>query len=336
MAPVRLRTAGRVFGWSPAAASGPGSVGAGVVARFVGLVFAAGAVFVLRRARTGRGAAPAASTAVSGVPDGDWSARSGAVNSGATAVLRLVAGAFRAVGAVFFSAFSAGARRARFGAAPPTGVAVAGGVPSGAPSAGSGARTGTSDAGIGSAVPAAAGRSAVAGPAAGVPESVVLGAAGSPTDVPGPVVAGSVAGRGRGAGGTSAAGVGGWKRTLGAAPRARLRGGAWFVSSPASVDGGSGVGGGLKVGRGERLRRALAGGSRRGGSLGGCSCISMERSRGRDLAHGDDAAGSAGCRYPLCPRRVWTCILGRGDLRATEETSPSLVYGAALLMRLGF
>jgi hypothetical protein len=39
---------------------------------------------------------------------------------------------------------------------------------------------------------------------------------------------------------------------------------------------------------------------------------------------------------PLCAALTGSGILKRRQLRAAVETSPSLVYGAALLMRLGF
>lgn len=145
-------------------------------------------------------------------------------------------------------------------------------------------------------VPESAGAARLAG---GVPESPVEapGAACSAV-VPGSAGEGSAAGRGRGVGGASAAGVGGWKTTVGAARRGRRGAGASLAAFSAA---GSGAGGGLKVGRGERLRRALGAGSRRGGSLGGCSCIPMERSRGRDLAHDQDTVTGVGFDSRFAP-----------------------------------
>ncbi|MEU5528848.1 hypothetical protein ABZ744_18065 [Micromonospora chersina] len=157
-------------------------------------------------------------------------------------------------GVVFFAA---GARRGRFGASSSTGSSITG--------------------------------SAAEGAAGG----------GGPAGVPGSALAVTSAdGRGRGGAGTSAAGSvacagsGGWKRTVGAALVRRRRGGVSPVTSP-RAGSGSGAGGGVKVGLVERLRRVWAAGSRRGGSLGGCSCISMERRPERDVAHDENAGGGA-------------------------------------------
>ncbi|RKN46198.1 hypothetical protein D7223_14785 [Micromonospora endolithica] len=68
-------------------------------------------------------------------------------------------------------------------------------------------------------------------------------------------------------------GSGGWKRTVGAGFARRV--GRLAVSGSGSGSGGAG--GGVKAAFGER-RRPPAAGSRRVGSLDGCSCISMERS----------------------------------------------------------
>lgn len=89
--------------------------------------------------------------------------------------------------------------------------------------------------------------------------------------------------------GRGRSGSGGWNSTAGAALARRGRGVAGAAAG-AAVDSvgstgtagssaavGSATVGALKVARGER-RRARSAGSRRVGSLGGCSCISMERS----------------------------------------------------------
>ncbi|MFG1658104.1 hypothetical protein ACGFIY_16405 [Micromonospora chersina] len=171
---------------------------------------------------------------------------------------------FRAAEVVFFVAevaffagvvFAAGARRGRFGASSSTGSPITG--------------------------------SAAEGVAGG----------GGPAGVPGsaPPAVTSADGRGRGGAGTWAAGSvacagsGGWKRTVGAALARRGRGVSPVTSARAGS--GSGAGGGVKVGLVERLRRVWAAGSRRGGSLGGCSCISMERRPERDVAHDENAGG---------------------------------------------
>ncbi|MBM0258442.1 hypothetical protein [Micromonospora sp. 4G55] len=95
---------------------------------------------------------------------------------------------------------------------------------------------------------------------------------------------------GRGWRGSGCSGVGGWNRTAGAAFAGRRFPGAASVPSswpgPAALGG---AGGGVKVAFGER-RRAPSAGSRRGGSLGVCSCMSMERSRERDGAHGENTS----------------------------------------------
>ncbi|WP_189197581.1 hypothetical protein [Micromonospora fulviviridis] len=190
---------------------------------------------------------------------------SGALVSGAAGAVGIaisgVAGAsgavvdFRAAEVAFFAGaafFAAGARRGRFGASSITGWSITGSL------------------------------------------SAAMARRGEPAGVPGSALpaATSADGRGRGAAGTSAAGgvacagSGGWKRTVGAAFARLGRGG---VSPATSAGAGSGAGGGVKVGLAERLRRAWTAGSRRGGSLGGCSCISMERRPERDVAHDENA-----------------------------------------------
>jgi hypothetical protein len=90
--------------------------------------------------------------------------------------------------------------------------------------------------------------------------------------------------------GSGRSGSGGWKSTVGAAFTRRGRG-----APPSARSAGSGVagsGGGVKVAFGER-RRAPSAGSRRFGSLGGCSCISMEPSPDRAVAQRWSAATPA-------------------------------------------
>ncbi|MBM0276999.1 hypothetical protein JM949_17130 [Micromonospora sp. STR1s_6] len=126
-------------------------------------------------------------------------------------------------------------------------------------------------------------------------------------------------------------GSGGWKSTGGAALARR---GRWDAAAAAggaavSADCSAAVGacpaaigpcpagtGGVKVARGER-RRARSAGSRRGDSLGGCSCISMKRSPDHDAAQRENTgADDPGGRTPevvllpvgadLYPRARWS------------------------------
>ena len=253
------------------------------------------------------------------VPSGCRSARAGSValiavscfGGDAFRVAFLTAGAaffgaaFFATGAAFLAA---GARRVRFDVSSPaggdadsaggsaalrcpavTGLSSAGSVPS--PALGGGSAAVVPE-GVAEVPGVACSDGGVPGPSA-----EACGVARSP-GVPGSAGEGSTAGRGRGAGGASAVGAGGWKTTVGAARRGRLGVGVSLVAAPAA---GSATCGGLNVGRGERLRRALGAGSRRGGSLGGCSCISMERSRGSDPAHDENAVEAAGPIVALPP-----------------------------------
>ncbi|MFG3601523.1 hypothetical protein [Micromonospora chersina] len=245
--------------------------------RFVGAAFFTGALVLFRACLVGVDSAGSAAGSVAALPDASLS--TGAVISGtfisgglmsatAGAVSVVISGAAGAVdfcaAEVFFFAevaffagvvfFAAGARRGRFGASSSTGSSITGSAAEGAAGGG--------------------------GPA-GVPGSA-------------PAVT-SADGRGRGGAGTSAAGrvacvgSGGWKRTVGVALARRGRGVSPVTSARAGS--GSGAGGGVKVGFVERLRRVWAAGSRRGGSLGGCSCISMERRPERDVAHDENAGG---------------------------------------------
>ncbi|WP_334487597.1 hypothetical protein [Micromonospora sp. CPCC 205711] len=83
--------------------------------------------------------------------------------------------------------------------------------------------------------------------------------------------------------GNASSGTGGWNSTVGAGLGRGFRGGADMGSS-AGGNAFAGVGGGVKVAFGERLRACS-----RGGSLGGCSCMSMERSLECDPAHDGNA-----------------------------------------------
>ncbi|RKN29658.1 hypothetical protein D7044_22795 [Micromonospora musae] len=100
----------------------------------------------------------------------------------------------------------------------------------------------------------------------------------------------AVARRGTG-GGAGSSGSGGWNSTAGAAfARRDLFG---FAEGGAGSEAAGGSSGGVKVASGKR-RRAPSAGSRRVGSLGGCSCISMERSR----EHAAAQRGSTARRRP--------------------------------------
>ena len=107
---------------------------------------------------------------------------------------------------------------------------------------------------------------------------------------------------------------GGWKVTGGAALGARR------LLRSAGLSCGVGWSGVRKAASAERLRGSVS--SIRGSLTAG----------GR--FHPLRTAPPTG--HPLCPARRGSGILGVRRLRAAGETSPSLVYGAALLMRLGF
>ncbi|MGK5445226.1 hypothetical protein ACSNN7_25850 [Micromonospora sp. URMC 105] len=87
--------------------------------------------------------------------------------------------------------------------------------------------------------------------------------------------------------GSGCSGSGGWNKTGAAFAGRRFADGEPVPSGRPAPAALAEVGGGVKVAFGER-RRTPAEGSRRGGSLGVCSCMSMERSRERDGAHGEN------------------------------------------------
>lgn len=133
----------------------------------------------------------------------------------------------------------------------------------------------------------------------------------------------SAAPRGRMAGtggGTGDSAAGGWNSTGGAA----LPGRAGFGRAGASASEGcccrGGAGGGVKVASGERRRAGTLVG-RRGGSLGGCSCMWKERSRERDLAH---AGIRRTVRWDGCPRPAPTSVLSPVGIVALPRVGADL------------